>query len=100
MSKLNISARVPNEYDKGRITDILRDIETQVNNLSEGFITANYTALTAAPTTGSWNKGDFIKNSNPSESGSAGSKYIVYGWECTVAGSPGTWLPVRTLTGN
>ena len=55
---------------------------------------------TAAPTTGTWAQGDKCKNTSPTESGAAGSKYIITGWICTVAGTPGTWLQMRSLTGN
>lgn len=55
---------------------------------------------TAAPTTGTWKIGDFVRNSNPSEQGVATSKYVIQGWICTASGSPGTWLESRTLTGN
>ena len=44
--------------------------------------------------------GDEVRNSSPAEAGTAGSKYITYGWICTVEGRPGTWLPLRYLTGN
>lgn len=54
----------------------------------------------AAPTTQTWSAGDFLFNSAPSELGAGGSKYIILGWSCTVAGTPGTWLQARTLTGN
>lgn len=54
----------------------------------------------AAPTGNSWKVGNFFWNSNPSEAGSVGSKYVVLGWVCTVSGTPGTWLPCRVLTGN
>lgn len=79
---------------------LLRDIAKQVNGISEGHIFANHGAMTAAPTTGTWAKGDFILNNTPAEAGLVGTKYIVHGWRCTVAGTPGTWLDVRTLTGN
>ena len=39
---------------------------------------------TAAPTTGNWLKGDLYLNSNPSVGG-------VWAWQCTTAGTPGTW---------
>lgn len=39
---------------------------------------------TAAPTTGTWRRGDIVYNSTPSSAG-----YI--GFVCTVAGTPGTW---------
>lgn len=55
---------------------------------------------TAAPTTGTWGQGDKRHNTTPTELGTAGSKYIVDGWVCTVAGTPGTWVEKRCLTGN
>lgn len=36
---------------------------------------------------------------SPTPTYSAG-KYVLDGWVCTVAGTPGTWLQRRTLTGN
>ena len=45
---------------------------------------------TTTPTYGTWKKGDIIINSNPS----AGS---VYGWICTVDGTPGTWKEISTI---
>jgi lysophospholipase L1-like esterase len=44
--------------------------------------------------------GTIIDNTAPAEAGSASSKYVTTGWICTAAGGPGTWLPMRTLTGN
>lgn len=57
---------------------------------------------TAAPATTyvSYQVGDQVINSAPAEVGSGGSKYVITGWICTVAGAPGTWLPMRALTGN
>lgn len=78
----------------------LREHATQINQLSEGRITAFYTALTAAPTSGAWMQGDFVKNSAPAEAGTAGAKYVIEGWTCLVSGTPGTWVQKRFLTGN
>jgi hypothetical protein len=39
---------------------------------------------TAAPTTGTWARGDSVLNSTPSAAGPPG-------WVCTTAGTPGTW---------
>lgn len=78
----------------------LREHATQVNLLSEGRIAGFYTALTAAPTSGSWMQGDTIKNSAPAELGTAGSKYVIEGWICVASGAPGTWVQKRCLTGN
>lgn len=96
--KLNTTPRVSGVDP--RLYDLLRETALQVNSLSEGRMQATYNATTAAPTTGTWAQGDFIRNSTPSEAGSASSKYVVLGWVCTVAGTPGTWLPCRVLTGN
>ncbi|WP_124749249.1 hypothetical protein [Burkholderia stagnalis] len=52
------------------------------------------------PTVGTWPLGKYIANYAPAETGTAGSKYIVRGWVCTAAGTPGTWLPLRAATGN
>lgn len=82
------------------LTRLLRDIAKQVNGISEGQAYAFHAAMTAAPTTGTYAQGDFILNSAPAEAGSAGSKYVVTGWICTVSGTPGTWLPLRSFTGN
>lgn len=78
---------------------LLRDICNQINAVTEGQSFAFHAALTAAPTTGTWNKGDFVLNSNPAETGTGGMKYIIRGWECVTAGTPGTWVEVRTFTG-
>lgn len=85
------------------LVSYLRQIQLQVNQLSEGSISARYSANTAPPGAGNtkiYAKGDRVDNSNPVELGTAGSKYIITGWICTVGGNPGTWLPLRSLTGN
>ena len=97
MSKLNTTPRVNVDAETARW---YREIANQVNALSEGRIVGFYSAATAAPTTGAWAQGDIVKNSAPAEAGSASSKYVVIGWICTVAGTPGTWLPMRVFTGN
>lgn len=94
-----------NPNPRARITDPvlqdhLRDTAKQVNAISEGRLEAFYNAATAAPTTGDHARGDYIKNSEPSELGSASSKYVIEGWLCTVSGTPGTWVQKRFLTGN
>jgi hypothetical protein len=52
-----------------------------------------------SPATG-WTRGDRRWNKVPSELGTAGSKYVLQGWICTVTGTPGTWVEMRSLTGN
>lgn len=83
-----------------RMTLFFRDIVNQVNGITEGNITSTHNAYTTAPTTGQHQQGDMVINSTPTESGTAGSKYIIHGWRCTVTGTPGTWVQIRTLTGN
>ena len=61
---------------------------------------AAFNSATAAPTGNTWAIGDIVRNSAPAELGVALSKYIIVGWICTVSGTPGTWLEMRTLTGN
>ena len=80
--------------------DQLQAIVRKVNGLSDGKFYAVDGIATAAPTTGTYAQGDFVRNSNPTEAGVALSKYVIFGWVCTVGGTPGTWLEVRTLTGN
>ena len=58
---------------------------------------AAWTTMTAAPTAGKWAQGDIVRNSNPTNV-SATPDYVIYGWLCTVAGSPGTWVELRIPT--
>lgn len=81
----------------------LKLVQQQVNRLSSGSIAGCTTASTSPPIAGSvtlYAQGDFIRNSAPTELGSAGSKYVVIGWICNTGGTPGTWLQCRCLTGN
>lgn len=98
MSRLNLSPRVG--INDPILQRELREHATQVNQLTEGRISAVTNATTAAPTTGPNQQGDFVKNSAPTELGTAGSKYIIHGWQCVASGTPGTWVPCRYLTGN
>lgn len=83
-----------------RLYELFREIANQLNGVSEGSIVAATNAATSVPTTGTYYQGDFIKNSAPSELGSAGSKYVIDGWTCVASGTPGTWVQKRFLTGN
>lgn len=83
-----------------QLLSVLRDLGNRLNALSVGSLSGVRGVATAVPTTGLWAKGDVLRNSAPAEAGVALSKYVIYGWICTVSGSPGTWLELRTLTGN
>jgi hypothetical protein len=102
MSKINTDPRLPQADDvralKQRLYEVHRDTANQVNGLSEGRIAACTNAATAAPTTGTYTPGDFVRNSAPAELGASGSKYVVEGWMCITA--PTTFVPKRFLTGN
>jgi hypothetical protein len=102
LSRLFLSFLIPRAYDYGAISKAFREIEIQVNALSEGKPAGSYNAYTAAPTGAAvtYAQGDFLRNSTPTELGSAGSKYVITGWLCVASGAPGTWVESRALTGN
>lgn len=52
-------------------------------------------AGTAAPTSGTYNVGDFVYNVGPTAS-AAETARITVGWQCTTAGSPGTFTAVMS----
>jgi hypothetical protein len=54
----------------------------------------------STPVAFNWSVGDICYNTNITEQGTTGSKYIIDKWICTTAGTPGTWLPSKILTGN
>ena len=83
--------------------DYLRNLNVRLNELFKRIayaINEEKHESTTAPTTGLWAVGNKVWNSAPSELGSASSKYVIIGWVCTVSGEPGTWVEMRTLTGN
>ena len=101
MSKLNSSLTVPQEYDRSRLTQILTGVDTQVNSLSEGMMVARYNTDTGTPASSAVAAaiGDIVWNSNATMLGTVLSQYVVLGWVCTTAGSPGVWRDIRGLTG-
>ena len=58
----------------------------------------------AMPTTGTWTADDYVHNTNKSELGTAGSKYILKGWTRLTTGSGNVlntdWFEDHGLTGN
>jgi hypothetical protein len=100
--KLNEEVQVPAEAPTWLSKFLFanfRAIGRKVNGLSSGTFYAIDGQATAAPTTGAWGKGDFLRNTAPTEAGAGGSKYLVFGWVCETAGTPGTWCECRFLTG-
>lgn len=107
MSKLVLDLRVPADYDKQAFTEIIRAVCNQVNQLSEGQITARYQAQSSVPTgTGvSYQVGDIIWDSNQTVRGSVApgiaASYVREGWICTApgTGATATFVEKRVLTG-
>lgn len=77
----------------------LREHAVLINLMTDGRLAGTHNATTAAPASGSYAVGDFVRNSAPAEAGSAGSKYLVLGWVVT-DDDPLAFLPCRVLTGN
>lgn len=100
--RLNTDPRLPQNDDpkglKQRLYEINRDVATQVNAISEGMMQGASNAAASVPTNGTYAKGDFVRNSAPSELGTAGSKYVVFAWLCIAA--PLTFVQMRFPTGN
>jgi len=100
--RLYLEQYLDKQYDHALLSELVRQVEDAINRLSEGRIYQHYNAAAAAPsgTTVAYQVGDKVWNTNPVESGTVGSGYIVVGWICIAAGAPGTWREMRVLTGN
>jgi hypothetical protein len=105
LSKLVLDLRVPVEYDRSKLAEIIRAICQQVNTLSEGRITARYQAQSSVPASVAAGVGDVVWNINPTVVGSVApgiaASFVNMGWVCTVE-SPtnATWQEMRVLTGS
>lgn len=107
MPKLNEVPLLPQRVESQEVRDLqqalvplLRAVGLKVNALASGRLSAKDETATAAPTVGTWQQGDEITNSAPTELGTASSKYVVRGWMCVASGTPGTWVQQRYMTGN
>ncbi len=104
--KLWLDQKVPAEYNKAVIADIVRSICNTTNQLSEERISAKYQAQASVPsgTAVSYAVGDFVRDSNATVRGSVApgvaASYVRLGWICTASGTPGTFQEVRVLTGS
>ena len=100
--RVDPAPRFPSDRDQlvRKLTDLFREHGQQLNDLTEGKIAAVTNKGTAAPTTGTYAQGDFVRKAAPAEAGVALTKYVIVGWVCTVSGTPGTWVECRYLTGN
>lgn len=87
------------EVFKFQLTLVLREFAALINLLAGGKIAALTNKGTSAPTTGTWEQGDFYANTGVTELGGSGIKYSIEGWRCVASGTPGTWVECRELTG-
>lgn len=81
--RLNLKQRITNEWNPEVMRSLMADIEMMVNLMAAGSFQVR-DSRSAAPTTGSWKRGDFVWNSAPSSLGTMG-------FVCTADGTPGTW---------
>lgn len=80
---------VPLKYDQARWSEVVNRIELAFNALAGGRLSERVSAA-AAPTTGTWARGDIVYNNAPSAAGTIG-------WVCVAAGTPGTWKAWGTI---
>lgn len=73
--------------------DWLNFVNAVANNGGSVGIASN--AASAPPTTGTYETGDFIRNSNLTVLGQSADQYVVDGWKCIAGGTPGTWVEIR-----
>jgi len=104
LSRLDLSQKVPAQYERQAFADIIRAICGQVNPLSEGRIAGRYQSQASMPSSVAAAVGDVVWNSNTTVingtvTGTLVGNYIVEKWICTT-GSPtnATWKEVRVLT--
>lgn len=79
---------------------VLGPMVDQLNNISEGRIAAVTNADVEPPSSGEHQEGDYVKNRHPSVLGDKGQQYVVRGWICVEAGTPGVWVQDRGMTGS
>lgn len=83
MSRINPAVRVPVEWNRASMQDIIAEMVRAMNQAYDG-APEGRAVRAAAPTGGTWGRGQIIWNSEPSAAG-----YV--GWVCVTGGSPGTW---------
>ena len=100
MNRLNTDARLPQNGETfalmRRLAELQRENAALINAVAEGKIAGSVNAASAAPTTGDYAIGDFVRNSSPTEEGTAGAKFVTFGWFKLASG----FVPMHFLTGN
>lgn len=99
--KISQDIRIPEVNNPNFLISLVKnfsEIIKQLNNLTEGRLSAKHNAVNSVPTTGEFSVGDFVPKIDIIEQGVIGSKYIITGWVCVA--SPNTFVQNRILTGN
>lgn len=105
MSKLDtLAQQVGAEYNKSSISDIVRALTSSIGLLSDGRIQGRITATTVPSGSAvAYTPGDVVWDSAPTVRGSVApgvaASYVRLGWVNVSAGSPGTFVEWRILTG-
>ena len=81
------------------LAQLLPRFAGQINAVSEGRVSGHYNAAASAPASQLWQRGDYIRNSEPEVLGTGGTQDVVKGWLCGASGEPGDWVEDRGLTG-
>lgn len=104
MANVNITDLPQSGYNQQNIVAALLQLQTQLNNLTEGRMAALHNSASVAPTTGSYGLGDFVPNVSPSVVSTVipgvDASGVLAGWVNTSAGSPGTMTPAYWFTGS
>ena len=97
MARLSFFFFLQEKYDPNTLVDIITQLTTQVNNVSEGRLAGRYYNVTVSPnsTAVAGAVGDFASNANITVIGATPNRYVIPGWVCNVAGTPGTWQPLQ-----
>lgn len=91
----------------GEIFNYAKVIKIELNNKWTHIIPLTHRTTCDSdtkPSKGTWKKGEYVRNSNPSVLGSAGSQYIINGWLRLTDGAAHVlntdWVEDRALTGS
>jgi hypothetical protein len=96
----------PNAWDRALVNalvDYLRQVANKLSALSTGAFSAVDNASATLPTSGEYSAGDYVAKSGPVVAGTAGSRYVVYGWLRITNGAAHVlntdWVEDRRSTG-
>ena len=108
MSKLAyLALKVPADYDKAQIQEIVRAICQQIDSGHEGKIQARYQAQSVVPGSSvaaqigdvTWDLNTTVRNGTVGGTGGPVINYVRWGWVCTVSDPVNpTWQEMRIPT--